>query len=381
MRRRIGIYLNVAHTDRDYLGAVSGHVQIPLKAAAMLRERGHDVTLITTKPRQNAVLPVLSESAVSSIHLPDASRTWPRRRARPVKALSHLWALRRSLQKNAFDAVHFFGFDRTVLLAAGMRAMGAKVPVVATPVGPPGAWLMGPARAELSGRIARLDGFMSLTPWTARAWAEIARRPVPALPPGVLKELPQPEPGARDSVLFWRNASHSNGADLAADAFRALAPRHPEVHFRFAVRPHDTLEPMLQEAALAHPNIHVHVYPYRDGVTLESLLKRSICGVFPFRVLSINPQLSILETLYAGCPVVASDIESNVDIVDDATGVLFPSGSRSGLIHAIETALSRARAQPDWGVDVARLTRRAWNWPGFAVRLAEAYEAQLGLRL
>lgn len=65
------------------------------------------------------------------------------------------------------------------------------------------------------------------------------------------------ESETRKCVLFWRNASYSTGVGLAIVAFQS------------------------------------------------------------FRSLSINPQISILEALYTGLPVITTKIESNEELIKD----------------------------------------------------------------
>lgn len=381
MSLRIALHLSVAHTERAYLRAVSGHVQVPLMTARLLHERGHEVTLLTTHPKPDHALPDIVPPGVRVVGLPEASRTWPARGYHPGRAAAHLLQLQWHLRCGSYDLVHFWGFRSSAALA-GLSRLGGFLPPTVASLG--GVVSRGSAvDAPLRSLLRRLDGVFTFTPWVASELARWTGRSIPVTRPGTVKKL---ETGAsavpKDTVLFWRNANHSNGADLAAVAFGALADRYPDVHFCFAVRPHDRLEGLLAARAAAHPNVHLHVYPYEEGASLEQLVARSICCVFPFRKLSINPQFSVLETLHAGCPAVVSDVESNPDLVRHGeTGLVVPDGDAEALAGAIATLLDDRERAAKMGESARAITGRDWSWERYGEALREAYEDTVSVRV
>jgi glycosyltransferase involved in cell wall biosynthesis len=196
------------------------------------------------------------------------------------------------------------------------------------------------------------------------------------LHPGIVKPLSEASAGAlKKSVLFWRNAGYENGADLAIQSFRKLAPRFPHIRFVFAVRPHDRYEQDLLQLSREFSNIDVHLYPYANGITLSRLLDEALFVIQPFRRLSINPQMSILETLYAGVPVIATEIESNHEVVQDGqTGLLIAPNDELSLSAAIERLLSDASLLGRLARNARPLTEAKWNWRSFGRQLAEVYD-------
>ena len=64
-----------------------------------------------------------------------------------------------------------------------------------------------------------------------------------------------------------------------------------------------------------YKNIEYVEYPYPDLKTIFDYLSESICVILPFRKLSTNPQLCVLESmLYKTC-VITTNIESNIDFI------------------------------------------------------------------
>ena len=206
----------------------------------------------------------------------------------------------------------------------------------------------------------------------------VGERKVQTLHPGIVRQCERhASDGAapRDSVLFWRCARRDNGVDVAMASFRQLAPRYPHLRFVFAVRPRGPYEDDLRKLADEIENIDVHVYPYKDPVSLPALFARAMFVVQPFRRLTINPQLSILESLYAGLPVIATDVESNRELVrHEQTGLLIPPGDEHALSAAIQRLLTDTQARTDLARNASDVTQRHWNWQRFDQQLLHAYD-------
>ena len=163
------------------------------------------------------------------------------------------------------------------------------------------------------------------------------------------------EEGNKTRVTYWRDPSLENGADIALKVFEILAEKRKEILFTFMVRPYfDSVKLTSQ-----FPNIIVHNFPYSQNVSLEKVLGETIVCVFPFRELSTNPQLSILETLDAGIPCICSDIES-VSEYGINKDLLVKSGQIEKYVHALEKVLDNPKyftPEP--------LNKSDWNWLSF----------------
>ncbi|MBA7482385.1 D-inositol-3-phosphate glycosyltransferase [subsurface metagenome] len=376
-KMKVGIFVTAAFCRKGYLDAISGHVQIPLMAAKILADAGHKVTLVTTKPRVTDVLPnVIPENVI--VHVVDhASKLWPENGPILGKALKQAWQLLSFLKSQSFDVVHFFGGDRTGRLLALLKSLGIKSQGFFSPIKGPGG-----SSAHLLGKVTkmglrRIDMIVATTDYVRHSWALLlGEDKCRLLHPGITKDIHMPSDNVlKNSVLFWRNAGYENGADLAMKSFRELAPRYPDIRFVFAVRPHDVLENELLALQRCVSNIDVHIYPYKPGMSLANLLHNALFVVQPFRSLSLNPQMSILETLYAGVPVIATRVESNEELVmEGKNGLLIPPDDKNALSRAIETLL-QDRKLLDRLVEMARiLTKECWNWESFGKGLLRIYE-------
>jgi glycosyltransferase involved in cell wall biosynthesis len=118
---------------------------------------------------------------------------------------------------------------------------------------------------------------------------------------------------ARFRITFWRDPSFENGADIAFSVFKRLAVIFPKITFTMMVRPH--WNPLVIDSDI--DNLEVYKYPYPGGVSLEGVLSETIACFFPFRKLSTNPQLCILESLLSGIPCIVSNVGSVSEYVLD----------------------------------------------------------------
>lgn len=366
-----------AFCRRKYLDAVSGHVQIPLMAARILAEAGHDVTLFTTKPDDADILPKVAPKDLHVCVVQHATRPWPQRGVYAGKAVKQAWQLANLLRRQAFDVVHFFGAAKTGLMLCVIKRLGTKSSSIFTPIKQPPCTARGIRGWLFKIAFGRIDRVVATADYVANGWRRVCQSErVSTLRPGITKRKTNVALDTkRNSVLFWRNAGYQNGADIAITAFKALAPKYPYVRFVFAVRPNDQFISGLLELERAIPNIDVHIYPYGNGVSLDSLLNEALFVVQPFRSLSLNPQMSILETLYAGVPVIATKIESNEEVVKDTeNGLLIPPDDENALTCAIESLLENPNLLEGLRKGTRAIVTESWNWESFGKGLLKIYE-------
>jgi glycosyltransferase involved in cell wall biosynthesis len=375
---RIAIFVTAAYCRKKFLQAVSGHVQIPLMAARILMEAGHNVSLITTRPESCEVLPEVAPKELFVYDVNHASGIWPDQRVYLGKAAKQVWQLANLLKKQNFDVVHFFGATKTGLMLCVIKHLGTKSSSIFTPIKQPPLCTAHGIRGRLfRAAFGRIDRIVATADYVADGWRRVCKSErVSTLRPGITKRNSTVAPGAkRNSVLFWRNAGYKNGVDIAITTFNTLAPKYPDVRFVFAVRPNDQFESELLELERAIPNIDVHIYPYGNGVSLASLLNEALFVVQPFRSISLNPQMSILETLYSGVPVVTTNIESNGEVVQDGcTGVLVPPNNEDVLTSTTAGLLDNRELLMKLREKANIETSARWNWDLFREGLLKVYD-------
>lgn len=376
-KMKVGIFVTAAFCKKRYLDAISGHVQIPLMAAKILADAGYQVTLVTTRPQGGDVLPKDVLRNVSIYVVEHASRPWPENGIYWGKALKQTWQLFAFFKKESFSIIHFFGGSSIVLSLSCLKYLGIKSQALFTPIKRANVDMSSVRSKMMKVALERIDKIITMTNYVRDGWASLlGPNKVMSLHTGVMKEIPESsENTTRNSVLFWRNAGYENGADLAIEAFRELAPKYPDIHFVFAVRPHDRYERELRELEKDAPNIEVHLYPYVSGVSLATFLHRALFVVQPFRSLSVNPQMSILETLYAGVPVIATKIESNEELIKDGqNGFLIPVDDKNALTCAIERLLEDRKLVERLRKKTRAIVTESWNWESFEKGLFKIYE-------
>lgn len=378
---RIGVFVSVAHAPPVEFRAISGHAQVPLQTIRLLAEAGHEVSLLTTRPKPGHELPPIVPADIPVVTFPNASAEWPSTRRKPVAALRQIASIVLHALERRYDVLHVFGHSNTVLigalLSAVLAALESPTRVLVTTIDLPSPRVRSLLQGMGLAAWTRLGGALALTRHTAAAWEPVLRMPVTAIRPGIVKEMGverrvRPEP----TVLFWRNASSSNGADLAVEVFERLAVDFPSARFWLAVRPNDELDDLVRAAVARNPSFELFVYPYSDGVTIQSLLAEASCCLFPFRRLSINPQYAILETLAAGVPVVCSDVESNPEVVRSGTnGFTVPAESCDGYVEALSKVLKDPELARQMSSDARASVAADWTWSGYLEGLLGAYQA------
>lgn len=381
----IGHYVSHVAVRAGYERNVSGHAQHPLQAMRLLLEAGHGTHLITNQSPADYVMPdFLPRDAV--VHQVIDSR---RRRDRvagtvskergvlPLAAVRQARQIIRIARENRFDVLHTYGHNRTAHLGGVLRMLGLEIPVVATVITP-----KFPERLPrpIARRIwRRLDAVVTATEYVKVVLAEQGI-PARVIRQGAVRrladELGDQSPGPRHRVLFWRDATLNNGADLALHVYDALAPAHPDVSFDMAIRPNVNEIPGLDELARKHPNVNVHRFPYPEGISLAKLVFESLCVLLPMRRHSIDPQLVVIESMDAGAPVVASDINSARELIDHArNGMLIPVGDADAATAAVDELLNDRPRALEMGRRAAQEVATNWNWDDYVSRIVELYQS------
>ena len=379
---KIGNFISVVAGEKGFEHNVSGHIQVPLEGMARLRAAGHDVHLITNEYGPDRSLPACLDPAIPVHQVADSrnrggilTRAADQGRGMRLAALRRQVAqIKRICHEQQFDVLHLHGYNRTAHLGGGLRLFGLRTPVVCTLFA-----TYFPERFPILTRRLwkRVDAVVAGTECVVERCAEqgiAAHR----FRHGIIR-APRAEHGDRPigprrKILFWRDPSVENGADLAVAAYRTLAPKYPDFDFEFAIRPHWNQVPGIEELEAEFDNVRVHRFPYPDGITLPSLLLESICVIQPMRRLSINPQLVIAESLVAGIATVASDLDSNGELVQDGvTGRLVGTDDPTELTDALDRLLADPASTLRMGESAEADMARRWNWDHVVTDLEAVY--------
>lgn len=383
---KIGLYVSSASVRLGYEFNVSGHIQIPLHAIKLLRDAGHDARLITNRYDASHTLPACLPAG-APVHLVDDARIrgsadhhkGPLRRGVRIGLIKRqLQQIRRIVDAERLEALHLFGFNRTAYLGGMLRVIGVRAPIILTIY-----------RADFPERFGvftrplwkRLDAVITATEFVQRQCGSVGLDAA-IVRHGIVRnlqdELGNEAIGAKKRVLFWRDPSLNNGADICAKVYDALAPRHPELWFDLAVRPHWAEVEGLDDLAGRHENVHIYRFPYEHGISLPKLVMESLCVLAPFRRMTINPQLAIAESLAAGVPVVASRLWSSPELITPGrNGELAPVGDVGQTIDAVERVIADRDRALEMGRNAAVDLENSWNWDRYVEETVAVYESCL----
>jgi len=307
---------------------VSAHVQLPCEVARRLQGKGHHVEILTDSLVEGYTLPLCLPDEMDVIPMAEMAFVTSAKRAPFLKAISSAFhfllmaaRIRKQIAKEHYDVVHFYGTERVLLLSRLISLFRARSSMVMT--------FNQLIASPLYKKIRRFP-FLWRQLGAVVVSMEQMKKHIPSgvnattIRHGIVKDFPRgADRKSSKRVLFWRTPDHLNGGDICIDVFRKLAPLYPDVDFDLAIRAESEVAD-LDAYEREVENGHIHRFPYSDGVTLQSLLERSICVFQPFREYTYHPQFVILESLMMGIPVVASELPGAEEMVQTGkNGYLF----------------------------------------------------------
>ena len=382
---KIGIMVPRIHVMPGFEDVVSAHIQLPLNTARLIADQGHDVSIVTTGPGEGQVLPTVAPKEIRVLTVTDAmsgslegyAKTGNRPGSSVLASFKQVYDLRKLASSEAFDVLHLFGGFRASIL--GGLVVASRIPsrialTIDTTYSAKAYW----TASKLIWK--RLPVVITSTPFSRnrlRAFGVQAQ----VIEPGVARDLRIKQPAGasprRHRVVYWRDPSVENGADVCEEVYRRLAPDFQEVEFDVAVRPHPHAVTGLKALAQSQQNVEYFEYPYPASISLQSLLAEAICVLLPFRRMNTHPQLAIIESMFADRAVVTTRIGSNVDLIESGrTGYLVPPGDVDATVRAVRVLLEDPSESERIGRLAGEHIRATWNWESYTARILEMY-AQL----
>lgn len=383
---KIGFYVQRVAGAPGFENVVSAHVQLPLYTMQLLQEQGHDVQLITTRFSNDLTLPNCLPEGTKVHQVSYGTRQGDslvmfvgnKSGIRPLKLIEQLWQIRSIVQQEKYDVLHFAGSSRIAYLAGLLAYLGINTPIVLTiNVG------------DFSERFILLRNLLwrristIITSTTFyKDICELKGLKTRILKHGIIRQINIPkEPDGTSSgfpksrVLFWRDPSWENGADLCLQVYKVLAPKFPDVNFDLAVRPHWNPVSGLKELSESFPNVHVYEFPYKDGITLDYLLSTATCVLLPFRELSTHPQFAVMESMLASTATITTALESNHELIEHKrNGFLVPVNDVEETIEIITYLLNKPEKAAEIGQQAFEDINSAWNWNNYVSELIGIYE-------
>jgi len=153
------------------------------------------------------------------------------------------------------------------------------------------------------------------------------------------------------------------------DALALIARRHPRVHVAIAGRGQmeDALSARARDLAVAD---RVHLLGLRTDVAAVL----SAADVFVLPSLSEGLPLALLEAMFAGCPIVASDVgEVGTALAQGEAGVLVEAGDSAALAAALDEVLSDCGRARELGRRAALRAAAEYDISHMVRRYADIY--------
>jgi glycosyltransferase involved in cell wall biosynthesis len=160
------------------------------------------------------------------------------------------------------------------------------------------------------------------------------------------------------------------------DALALLADRYPKLHLAVGGRGElaDALAARARDRGLAG---RIHLLGLRSDVA--AIL--GAADVFVLPSLSEGLPLALLEAMFAGCPIVASDVgEVRVALAHGEAGVVVAPGDPAALAAALDHLLSDPKHASDLGRRAAAHAGAEYNVSQMVGRYVEIYQALTGGR-
>jgi glycosyltransferase involved in cell wall biosynthesis len=291
------------------------------------------------------------------------------------RALAERVRFARRLRHERIEIVHAYNFYPNVFALPAARL--ARVPLVLASIRDTGAYLT-PIQQRLHREVCRLADGIVVNADAIRRWL-VAQgydaRKITVIPNGVdVERFGRVADGVRlrhelgvpvDArlVAMVARLSRVKGPEHFLDAAAAIAPRHPDVRFL-----------VVGDTACAEPayagelRAHARRIGLGDRVVFTGL-RHDVPELLSAAAVSVLPSLSeglsntVLESMAAGVPVVATSVGGTAEAVEDGvTGLLVPPGDGAALTRAILRVLGdRALAMRLGGAARARATERFSN--------------------
>lgn len=313
--RKIAYYIPDISIYSKQSEIISSHIQLPSILANNFNKK-EDVTIITSHLDEECVYPEILKN-VKIKNLSDgivrkkkSINTNPSNAYNLFKFLIFFSQILIYIQKNKFEIFHSFGSQRVLIFASFLNRLSIKkinfYHTIDTDI-----FNISTITRLLFNKSTLL---ITSTKYSKRILeSKLNFNKITIIKHGVnvpLKKIPN----NKKRILYWRDPTFENGADICVALFKKLSNEFPKFIFTIAVRKHSENIICVRELS-KYKNIEYVEYPYPNLKTIFDYLSESICVILPFRKLSTNPQLCVLESmLYKTC-VITTNIESNVDFI------------------------------------------------------------------
>jgi glycosyltransferase involved in cell wall biosynthesis len=180
-----------------------------------------------------------------------------------------------------------------------------------------------------------------------------------------------PMPPRQDYLLYVGSAYPHKGLDLLLDAWGELEVKHPSLYLKIAGA-EDVFMQRLKIEAQRRGLPRIEFLGYVSDESLAKLYHEAVALVIPSRFEGFG--LTPLEAIQAGCPVVSSDAAALVEVLGDDGAFFFQTGSKNGILSAIERVLADQVAAREKTKKILPALQIRHNWKNAASLTLAAYD-------
>ena len=315
--KRIAYYIPDISIYAKQSEIVSSHIQLPSILAKKFNEK-EDITIITSFLSENCVYPkILKNVKIKNlsdgiIRKKKSVNSNPSNGYDLIKFFKFYFEVLIYIHKNNFEIFHSFGSNRVLIFTSLIKCLSIKKINFFHTIDTDISTISKSTLFLINKNIS----IVTSTNYSKKLLeSKLNFKNVTLIKHGIKVPLKKLSINKK-RVLYWRDPTFENGADLCVTLFKRLSKEFPNIIFTIAVRKHT--ENIINVNELdKYKNIEYKEYPYPDSKTIFDYLSESICVILPFRKLSTNPQLCVLESMFYKTCVITTSIESNKDFIED----------------------------------------------------------------
>jgi glycosyltransferase involved in cell wall biosynthesis len=177
-------------------------------------------------------------------------------------------------------------------------------------------------------------------------------------------------------VVAVGNLYPVKGHRFAVEALALLHDRHPRLHLAIAGRG-DLADSLRREAAERGVGARLHLLGLRADI--PNVLAGAEAFLLPS--LSEGLPLALLEAMFSGCPIVASDVGEVRSVLDGgAAGLVVPAGDAAALAGALDSLLRTPDQARALGTRAKQRAAAGYGIASMAARYSALYDELLPAR-
>lgn len=175
------------------------------------------------------------------------------------------------------------------------------------------------------------------------------------------------------TVLFWGDAREDRGIDTLLKAIPSIVEGFPHVNFTFAIRHY--FPPYSERVRQIARNYPIKIIDYMPDQHISEVVSSAEVIVLPYNATTIQPPLTLLESLAAGKAVVTTDVEANRELIgENERGILVEPKNPNQFVDAIIDLLSDVRRRREIAAEARSFVFSKYNWDNVITKILSLYD-------